>query len=112
MRYLLISLKASWPLVDLALAEAEREWRAPLHHGHGWHGLGYNLGWDCRLIYSPWCYGGGESPMLLGVVHWTTLGEEFLELLLVKVNDQVLDSHGFSTLSVALRHRLRIAEED
>ena len=43
---------------------------------------------------------------------WTTSREEFLKVLLVKVDDQGFDGDGFSTLIVALLHHLLIAEED
>ena len=36
--------------------------------------------------------------------------EEFLELLLVKVDDQVLNDNGFSILTVTLWHHLLVAE--
>jgi len=43
---------------------------------------------------------------------WTTPRVEFLKLLLVKVDDQSFDGDGFSTLTVAMRHHLLVAEED
>ena len=43
---------------------------------------------------------------------WTTPKEEFFELLLIKVDDQVFDGNGFKILTVALRHYLFVAEED
>ena len=43
---------------------------------------------------------------------WTTPREEFLELLLVKVDDQVFNNNGYSILIVTLRHHLLVVEED
>jgi len=50
--------------------------------------------------------------VLLCIEHWTIPREEFLELLLFKVDDQIFDGDGFNTLTVALRHHLLVAEED
>ena len=43
---------------------------------------------------------------------WTIPREEFFELLLVKVDDQIFDGDEFSTLTVALPHHLLVPEED
>ena len=50
--------------------------------------------------------------MLSCMEYWVTPREEFFELFLVKVDDQVFDGDGFNTLTVALQHRLLVAEEN
>ena len=43
---------------------------------------------------------------------WASPREEFLELFLIKVDDQVFNGKGFNTLTVTLRHHLLVAKED
>ena len=82
--------------VNLASVETGGNWSDPCSRACCWLGLN----WSCLLICSQWSLG---DPLVLPCMEcWATPREKFLELFLVKVDDQIFDGNGFNILTVAL----------